>query len=170
MTRMYICEQSKIILSSQNQGVNMCSTCQNLGGGGASRSLLWRPWSHCTTIHLIAKIINLHNLEKSFISFSIKCSFSSNLVLKIILNIAICNSMSTAGKNYKSVLNPDGHYNNTCRQKRFDWNLIFNSLENTFRALRELIDFRLLGLSSISAGNEAWDDYRISKVQSRSQL
>ena len=28
----------------------------------------------------------------------------------------------------------------------------------------------LLRLSSISAGNEAWDDYRISNVQSRSQL
>ena len=26
------------------------------------------------------------------------------------------------------------------------------------------------GLSRISAGNEAWDDYQISKVQSRSQL
>ena len=35
--------------------------------------------------------------------------------------------MSTAGKNHRSVIDFDSHYNN--RQMRFDWNSIFNSLD-----------------------------------------
>ena len=44
-------------------------------------------------------------------------------------------------------------------------------VKSKFNALLRVVLEKLdLELSSISAGNEAWDDYRTYKVQSRSQL
>ena len=41
-----------------------------------------------------------------------KCLSSINSVVNIIFNITICNPMFTVGKNYNSVLNVNGQYNN----------------------------------------------------------
>ena len=48
--------------------------------------------------------------------------------------------MSTAGKNYRSVLDANGQYNNN--QLIHDWNLTSNRLKNLTSVLSELIDIR----------------------------
>ena len=63
-----------------------------------------------------------------------------NSVVNIISNIAICNPMSTAGKNYRSVLDVNCQYNNN--QLIHDWNLTSNRLKNLTSVLSELIDIR----------------------------
>ena len=65
---------------------------------------------------------------------------NSNSVVNIISNIAICNPMSTAGKNYRSVLDVNGQYNNN--QLIHDWNLTSNRLKNLTSTLSKLIDSR----------------------------
>ena len=44
-------------------------------------------YGYIDTIHFICIVINLHNLEKRCISFTIKCLFGSNLVLNVVLKI-----------------------------------------------------------------------------------
>ena len=48
--------------------------------------------------------------------------------------------MSTAGKNYRSLLDVYGQYNNN--QLIHDWNLTSNRLKNQTSVLSELIDIR----------------------------
>ena len=48
--------------------------------------------------------------------------------------------MSTAVKNYRSVLDVNGQYNNN--QLIRDWNLTSNRLKNLTSILKELIDIR----------------------------
>ena len=64
----------------------------------------------------------------------------TNSVVNIISNIAICNSMSTAGKNYRCVLDVNGQYNNS--QLIHDWNLTSDRSKNFTSVLSELIDIR----------------------------
>ena len=64
-------------------------------------------------------------MENKFITFISKSLSSFSSVFKIISTFAICNPLSTAGKNYRPVLDSDGHYDN--KQKRLDWNSTFNS-------------------------------------------
>ena len=52
----------------------------------------------------------------------------------------ICNPMSVATTDHRSVLDPDCHCNN--RQNRLDGNSTLNILENTICALREVIHIR----------------------------
>ena len=80
------------------------------------------------------------NLEKRFTTFIKKCLSSTNSVVNIISKIAICNPMSTAGKNYRSVLDVNDQYNNS--QLIHDWNLTSNRLKNLASVLSELIDIR----------------------------
>ena len=69
-----------------------------------------------------------------------KCLSSTNSVVNIISNIAICNPMSTAGSHYRSVLDVNGQYNNN--QLIHEWNLTSNRLKNLTSVLSELIDIR----------------------------
>ena len=81
-----------------------------------SLRMLWRvhPMTHCDIIAALSNQLTLHiNLEKRFRTFIKKCSSSTNSVVNIISNIAICNPMSTAGKNYRSVLDVNGQYNSS---------------------------------------------------------
>ena len=66
----------------------------------------------------------------------------SHFALKMLSITVICNHLflSTAGKNYRSVLDSDGHYNN--RQKGIDWDSTFKNLKSIFCALRKLIDIK----------------------------
>ena len=83
--------------------------------------MLWRvhPNTHCDIIVALSNQLPLHiNIEKRFTTFINKFLSSTNSVVNIIFNIAICNPMSTAGKNYRSVL--DGNNNS---QLIHDWNL-----------------------------------------------
>ena len=69
--------------------------------------MLWRvhPMTHCDIIAAFYNQLPLHiNLEKRFTTVIKKYLSSTNFVVNIISNIAICNPMSTAGKNYRSVL------------------------------------------------------------------
>ena len=108
-----------------------------------SLRMLWRvhPMTHCDIIAALSNQLPLHmNLEKRFTTFIKKCLSSTNSVVNIISNIAICNPMSTAGKNYRSVLDVNGQYNNN--QLIHDWNLTSNRLKNLTSTLSELIDIR----------------------------
>ena len=51
------------------------------------------------------------SLKRRFFRFIKKCLSSSNSIVNVISHIAICNPMSTAGKNYRSVLDANGDYN-----------------------------------------------------------
>ena len=70
--------------------------------------MLW----YCDIIAALSNQLPLHmDLENRFTTFIKKCLSSTNSVVSIISNIAICNPMSTAGKNYKSVRDVNGYYN-----------------------------------------------------------
>ena len=93
-----------------------------------SLRMLWcvHPMTNCDIIAALSNQLPLHmNLEKRFTTFIKKCLSSTNSVVNIISNIAICNPMSTAGKNYRSVLDVNGQYNNN--QLIHDWNLTSRS-------------------------------------------
>ena len=86
--------------------------------------MLWcvHPNTHCDIIAALSNQLPLHiNIEKRFTTFIKKFLSSTNSVVNIIFNIAICNPMSTAGKNYRSVIDGNGQYNNS--QLIHDWNL-----------------------------------------------
>ena len=69
--------------------------------------------THCDIIAALFNQLPLHmNIEKK-ITFIKKCLSSTNSVVNIISNIAICNPMSTAGKNYRSVLDVNSQYNHS---------------------------------------------------------
>ena len=100
--------------------------------------MLWRvhQMTHCDIIAALSNQLPLHmNLEKRFTTFIKICLSSTNSVVNIISNIAICNPMSTAGKNYRSVLDVNGQYNNN--QLIHDWNLTSNRLKNLTSVLSD---------------------------------
>ena len=55
-------------------------------------------------------------------------------------NFAISNSMSVAGKNYRSLIDDDGEFNNNRSVMR--WTNSSKGIENTVSTIRELIDIR----------------------------
>ena len=61
---------------------------------------LWRvdPITHCDLITAVSNQIPL-SLEKIFIKFIYACLSTSNCIVKIITEIAICNPMSCSGDN-----------------------------------------------------------------------
>ena len=76
---------------------------------------LWRvhPMTHCDVSAALSDQFPIKvSLERRFIRFIKKCLSSSNSIVNVISQIAICNPMSTAGKNYRSVLDANGDYNN----------------------------------------------------------
>ena len=97
--------------------------------------------THCDIIAALSNQLSIHiNIEKRFTTFIQKCLSSTNSVVNIFSNIAICNPMSTSGKSYMSVLDVNGQYNNS--QLIHDWNSTSDRLKNLTSVLSELIDIR----------------------------
>ena len=70
------------------------------------------PMTHCDAIVALSVQFPIKvSLERRFIRFIKKCLSSYNSIVNVISHIAICNPMSTAGKNYRSVLDANGDYN-----------------------------------------------------------
>ena len=79
-------------------------------------------------------------LQKRFICFILKCLLSSNNIVNLITHSTISNPLSSAGKNYRSVIDDDGEFNNSISIiKR---NNSGKEIENTFTILKELIGIR----------------------------
>ena len=97
--------------------------------------------THCDVIAALSDQFPIKaSLERRFIRFIKKCLSSSNSIVNVISQIAICNPMSTAGKNYRSVLDANGDYNNN--QTATSWQYTCESIKESIRTLRELIDVR----------------------------
>ena len=79
-------------------------------------------------------------LQKRFISFKSKCFSSSNSIVNLISHLAITNPLSSAGKNYRSVIDADCELNN--RHSIIKWNNSRKEIENTVTIVKELIDVR----------------------------
>ena len=104
---------------------------------------LWRVHlvTHCDVIAALSDQFPIKvSLERRFIRFIKKCLSSSNSIVNVISHIAICNPMSTAGKNYRSVLDANGDYNNN--QTVTSWQYTCESIKESIRTLREFIDVR----------------------------
>ena len=97
--------------------------------------------THCDVIAALSDQFPIKvSLEKRFIRFIKKCLSSSNSIVNVISHIAICNPMSTPGKNYRSVLDANGDYNTN--QMVTSWQYTCESIKESIRTLRELIDVR----------------------------
>ena len=84
---------------------------------GLRKSLrsLWRvhPRIPCGVIMALPDQIPLMaTLQNRFISFISKCLSSSNGIVNLISHLAITNPLSSAGKNYRSVIDADCELNN----------------------------------------------------------
>ena len=104
---------------------------------------LWgvHPTPHCDVITTLSDQIPLIvTLQNRFIRFVSKCLSSSNCISKLMSNFAISNSMSAAGKNYRSLKHADGEFNNSRSVMR--WTNSSKGIENTVSTIRELIDIR----------------------------
>ena len=87
--------------------------------------------THCDIIEALSIELPLHkNQEKRFTAFMKKSLSSTKFVGNIISNIAICNPMSTTGRNGSNVVtgNVNGQYNNS--QLIHTWNLTSERLKN----------------------------------------
>ena len=99
--------------------------------------------THCDVIAALSyQFLIKVSLERRFIRFIKKCLSSSNSIVNVISHIAICNPMSTADKNYRSVLDANGDYNTN--QMVTSWQYTCESIKEsiTSRTLRELFDVR----------------------------
>ena len=67
--------------------------------------------THCDKIAALSDQFPIKVSLERFIRFIKKCLSSSNSIVNVISQIAICNPMSTAGKNYRWVLDANGDYN-----------------------------------------------------------
>ena len=75
---------------------------------------LWRVDSrtHCDLITAVSNQIPLIlSLKKRCITFISACLSTSNCIVKIITEIAICNLMSCSGDNYRELLDGQGTLN-----------------------------------------------------------
>ena len=67
--------------------------------------------THCDVIAALSDQLPIKvSLERRFIRFINNCLSSYNAIVNVISHIAICNPMSTAGKNYRSVQDANGDY------------------------------------------------------------
>ena len=73
-------------------------------------------------------------LQKKFISFISKCLSSSNSIVNLIFHLATTNPLSSAGKNYRSVIDADCELNN--RHSIIKWNNSRKEIENTVTILK----------------------------------
>ena len=72
------------------------------------------PRTQCDVIMALSDQITLMaTLQERFITFISKCLSSSNSIVNLISHLAITNPLSSAGKNYRSVIDSDGELNNS---------------------------------------------------------
>ena len=104
---------------------------------------LWRVDSrtHCDLITAVSNQIPLIlSLKKRFIKFISACLSTSNCIVKIITEIAICNPMSCSGDNYRELLDGQGTLN--LEPCLLSWNYNLTNLRNDMYTFKELIDIR----------------------------
>ena len=100
---------------------------------------LWRvdPRTHCDLITAVSKQIPLRKILIKFIS---ACLSTSNCIVKIITEIAICNPMSCSRDNYRELLNGQGTLN--LEPCPLSWKYNLTNLRNDMYTFKELIDIR----------------------------
>ena len=94
---------------------------------------LWRvhPMTHCDVIAALSDQFPIKvSLERRFICFINKCLSSFNFIVDVIYHITVFNPMSTAGKNYRLVLDANGDYNT---------NQMVTSWQDTCKGIKESI-------------------------------
>ena len=90
--------------------------------------------THCDFIMALSDQIPLMaTLQKRFIRFISKYLSSSNSIVDLISYLAITNPLSSAGKNYRSVIDADCELNN--RHSTIKWNNSRKEIENTVTIL-----------------------------------
>ena len=103
----------------------------------------WRvdPRTHCDLITAVSnQILLIFSLKKICIQFISACLSTSNCIVKIITEIAICNPMSCSGDNYRELLDGQGTLNlEACL---LSWNYNLPNLRNDMYTFKELIDIR----------------------------
>ena len=88
--------------------------------------------THCDVFETLSDQFPIKvSLERRFIRFIKKSLSSSNSIDNGISYIAICNSMSTAGKYYRSVLDANGDYNTN--QMVTSWQDTCESIKNQLK-------------------------------------
>ena len=104
---------------------------------------LWRvdPRTHCDLITAVSnQIPSILSLKKRLTKCISACLSTSNCIVKIITEIAICNPMSCSGDNYRELLDGQGTLNlEPCLLSR-KYNL--TNLRNDMYTFKELIDTR----------------------------
>ena len=99
--------------------------------------------THCDVIAALSDQLPIKvSLERKFIRFINKCLSSSNSIVKVISHTAICNPMATAGKNNRLVLDANGDYSTNQMVTTCSWQYTCESIKESIRTLRELIDVR----------------------------
>ena len=99
------------------------------------------PRTHCDLITAVSNQIPLIlSLKKRFIKFISACLSTSNCIVKIITEIAICNPMSCSGDNYRELLDRQGTLN--LEPCLLSWKYNLTNLRNDMYTFKELIDIR----------------------------
>ena len=104
---------------------------------------LWRvdPRTHCHLINAVSNQIPLIlSLKKIFIKCISACLSSSNCIVNIITEIAICNPMSCSGDYYRELLDGKGTLN--LEPCLLSWEYNLTNLRNDMYTCNELIDIR----------------------------
>ncbi len=112
----------------------------------AQRKALRRLWrvdsqTHCDIIYQLSDTLPLAvSLKCRFKKFFVKCLTSKNAVVRGIANTCLSNPMSTAGSNYKSMLNDVNEF--TCKENLDEWAAKCENNKHTIGVLKETIDIR----------------------------
>ena len=86
------------------------------------------------------KALRFLSLKKRFIKFISACLSTSNCIVKIITEIALCNPMSCSGNNYRELLDGKGTFN--LEPCFLSWKYNLTNLRNDMYTFKELIDIR----------------------------
>ena len=104
--------------------------------------LLWRvdPRTHCDfNTAVFNQIPLILRMKKKIIKFISACLSTSNCIVKIITEIAICNPMSCSGDNYRELLDGQGTNSEPCL---LSWKYNLTNLRYDMYAFNELTDIR----------------------------
>ena len=102
---------------------------------------LWRvdPRTHCDLIIAVSNQIPLIlSLENKFFKFISAYLSTSNCIVKILTEIAICNPMSCSEDNYRELLDGQGTLN--LEPYLLSWKYYLTNLRNDMYTFNELID------------------------------
>ena len=97
--------------------------------------------THCDIITSLSNQFPLIlRLKKRFIKFIRNCLVSQNNIVKIISQVAICNSMSNTGSNYRCTSDSDGKL--SIKSNMNDWHIISDNVCTRIDVLHDLINIR----------------------------